>query len=352
MIDVLSDGLLEDHLRCPSKSYLRVQGRLGQATAYSNLCAKLDARHRTNAFHWLKTQFAAAGVKSLEGSRLDHLDADAAFILDAVAGAEGLETHFHGLQRVPGESKLGAFYYQPLRAHRNRQPNSVIRLLLAFDALLLGHLQGLLPEYGILICGPAFKLIRVHLSDCRLTAYDSIQNPQQKCLIHLIRDMNEDMTANPFDAELRGIAQAFASVMRPIIETVDRYGLTKSRLQKHKAAAMRFVGKVIGSSVSSEAAKKYQRRIDKYSNRLFTFLDYDGVTWNNNNAEHAIKAFARYRRLADGRFTIKSLNDYLTILSVFQTCEHRGERVLKFLTTGRTALTFSESVMQGGMLTH
>jgi predicted RecB family nuclease len=167
LIHVLSDGLLEDYLRCHSKSYLRVQGRLGQAAAYSNLCAKLDASHRANAFHWLTAQFSAAGVRSLNGSRLEHLDTGDVLILDAVGGAEGLETHFHGLQRVPSEANLGVYYYQPIRAHRNLQPNSIVRLLLAFDALILGHLQGLSPEYGILICGPAFKRIRVHLSDCR-----------------------------------------------------------------------------------------------------------------------------------------------------------------------------------------
>jgi predicted RecB family nuclease len=167
LIHVLSDGLLEDYLRCHSKSYLRVQGRLGQATADSNLCAKLDASHRANAFHWLTAQFSAAGVRSLNGSRLEHLDTGDVLILDAVGGAEGLETHFHGLQRVPSEANLGVYYYQPIRAHRNLQPNSIVRLLLAFDALILGHLQGLSPEYGILICGPAFKRIRVHLSDCR-----------------------------------------------------------------------------------------------------------------------------------------------------------------------------------------
>ena len=182
------------------------------------------------------------------------------------------------------------------------------------------------------------------------TAYDSLQNPQQKCLIHLIRDMNEDMTANPFDAELRGIVQAFASVIRPIIETIDRYGLTKSRLQKHKASAMKFVEEVVGRSVSSVAAKKYQSRIDKYGKRLFTFLDYDGVPWNNNYAEHAIKAFARYRRFADGRFTPKSLTDYLTILSVFQTCERRGGQVWKFLVTGGTSFALAKSVTQDAML--
>jgi hypothetical protein len=170
------------------------------------------------------------------------------------------------------------------------------------------------------------------------TAYDSIECPQQKCLIHLIRDMNEDLKANPYDVELRVIVQAFATIVRSIIETVDRYGLTKCRLQKHKSAAMGFVEKFGKHQVSSEAATKYQKRIDKYGYRLFTFLDYDRVPWHNNNAEHAIHAFARYRRFADGRFTRKSVSDHLAILTVFQTCEYRGVSVLDFLLSGQTSL--------------
>jgi hypothetical protein len=167
------------------------------------------------------------------------------------------------------------------------------------------------------------------------TAYDSIECPQQKCLVHLIRDMNEDVRCNPYDAELKEIVQAFATTVRPIIETVDRYGLTKGRLQKHKSAAMGFVEEAGKRHVSSVAARKYQKRIEKYGYRLFTFLDYDRVPWHNNNAEHAIHAFARYRRFADGRFTKKSVGEYLAILSVFQTCEYRGIKVLDFLLSGK-----------------
>jgi hypothetical protein len=170
------------------------------------------------------------------------------------------------------------------------------------------------------------------------TAYDSIECPQQKCLVHLIRDMNEDVKSNPYDVELKGIVQAFATTVRPIIETVDRYGLAKSRLQKHKSAAMEFVEEVGRRLVSSEAATKYQKRIEKYGYRLFTFLDYDLVPWHNNNAEHAIHAFARYRRFADGRLTKKSVGEYLAILSVLQTCEYRSLNVLDFLLSGETNL--------------
>ena len=162
MADVLTDRLLEDHLLCHSKSYLRFQGRLGQATAYSTLSAQLDARHRAEAFLWLAEK-STGGVRCFNGSRLSGLATGDAMILDAVGSAEGLETHFHGLQRFPGGSGLGDYYYQPIRIYRHVHPGSAVRLLLAFDALILGHLQGFFPEHGALICGPTFKRIRVQL---------------------------------------------------------------------------------------------------------------------------------------------------------------------------------------------
>ena len=39
-----------------------------------------------------------------------------------------------------------------------------------------------------------------------------------------------------------------------------------------------------------EAGKALQRRIDKNSDRLFTFFNSDNLPWNNNNAEHAVRA--------------------------------------------------------------
>jgi len=70
--------------------------------------------------------------------------------------------------------------------------------------------------------------------------------------------------------------------------------------------------------------------------KLFTFLDYDGVTWNNNNAESAIKAFAKYRRVADGTFTENGIKQYLILLSVYQTCHYKGIDFLKFMLSKET----------------
>jgi len=163
------------------------------------------------------------------------------------------------------------------------------------------------------------------------SGYDSLPCLQQKCLIHLIRDVNEDLLKNPFDQELREVATLFGKLIRSIIETVDRVGLKSRYLSKHKNDANAFINGLTKKSFESEIAGKYSKRIVKNQSKLFTFLDHDGVPWNNNNAEHAIKYFAKYRNLTNGRVTARGLRSYLILLSIYQTCRYKEIQFLDFL---------------------
>ena len=58
-------------------------------------------------------------------------------------------------------------------------------------------------------------------------AYDSIECPQQKCLIHLMRDMNQELLNNPYDDELQSITRPFGALLRSVVETVDEHGLKR-----------------------------------------------------------------------------------------------------------------------------
>ncbi len=89
---------------------------------------------------------------------------------------------------------------------------------------------------------------------------------------------------------------------------------------------------------SSPLANKYQKRCQKSGEKMFTFLDHDGVPWNNNNAEHAIKLFAKYRRNVDGYFTERTLQEYLVLATVFETCEFNNLNILKFMLSKETTL--------------
>jgi len=66
-------------------------------------------------------------------------------------------------------------------------------------------------------------------------AYDSINCPQQKCLIHLIRDLNEDLMKEPFNEEMKGLVREFGLLLQAIISTVDHFGLKARYLRTQKA---------------------------------------------------------------------------------------------------------------------
>src|SRR5712691_837875 len=98
-------------------------------------------------------------------------------------------------------------------------------------------------------------------------------------------DLNEDVLKEPFNEEMRTLVHEFTALLKPVIETVDRFGLKTHFLKKHKV-------------------------------------------------EHAIKAFASLRKVIEGYSTERGIRDYLVLLSVYQTCEYRGVDFFHFLRSG------------------
>jgi transposase IS66 family protein len=134
----------------------------------------------------------------------------------------------------------------------------------------------------------------------------------------------------------KGMVSDFASLLGPMIKTVDRFGLKAHFLHKHKAAVTRFFGLLSEREYRTELSAKWGKRLQKNRAKLFTFLEYDGVPWNNNNAEHAIKALALLRRDIGGLSTEKGIREYLILLSVCETCKCMGLEFLDFLRSGET----------------
>jgi predicted RecB family nuclease len=169
-------------------------------------------------------------------------------------------------------------------------------------------------------------------------AYDSLDCLQQKCLVHLVRDLNDDLLKNPFNGELKELAARFASLMQDIVQTIDRYGLKRHHLHKHKQDVARFLSRESAAAYGSEVARYYQHRLLKYRDKLFTFLDHDGVPWNNNNAENAVKRFVSRRKMmgGTGALTESGLRDYLLLLSIAQTLRYRDASFWRFLLSGET----------------
>ncbi len=135
---------------------------------------------------------------------------------------------------------------------------------------------------------------------------------------------------------MKELLKDFATLLKPIIETIDRFGLKSRFLRKHKTFVDRFYKKLFTRNYQNELVIKYVKRFEKNRNKLFTFLEHDGIPWNNNNAEHAIKAFARLRNIIKGSSTEKGVREYLTLLSVSETCKYKNINFLHFLRSRET----------------
>ena len=166
--------------------------------------------------------------------------------------------------------------------------------------------------------------------------YDSLSCQQQKCLIHFIRDLNNDLLINQMNAEYKAIVTDFGKLLRKIIATIDKHGLRKRYLQEHTKEIKTFYAGILNADYNTELAANWQKRFKKNEGKLFNFLNFDGVPWNNNNGENAIKPFAKYRRHAKGTLRQSGLEDYLILLSIQHTCKYRGINFLEFLKSKRS----------------
>ena len=98
---------------------------------------------------------------------------------------------------------------------------------------------------------------------------------QQKCLVHLIRDINDDLWKAPFDKELEAFAVEVQALLVPILEAVDRFGLKAWHLRKFNKEVERFYQRnIIGKGVYAPRQPRHTRkRFERYRDSLFTFLN-------------------------------------------------------------------------------
>ena len=164
--------------------------------------------------------------------------------------------------------------------------------------------------------------------------YDSIPCLQQKCWAHLIRDLNENLRKSPFDTEYENFVCAVGELITPILQAVEKYGLKSRHLRKFRLNVDSFYEKFISNNVyKSETTQTFQKRFIKYREKLFVFLDIDGIPWNNNAAERAIRHLAVQRKIS-GTFGKETTPHYLRLLSVTQTCRFQNKSLLQFLLSG------------------
>jgi hypothetical protein len=164
--------------------------------------------------------------------------------------------------------------------------------------------------------------------------FDSVACQQQKCLIHLVRDINDELWSNPFDSQLEAFTTAVKGLLVPILQDVQRYGLKARHLRKHQASVDGFYRKEVEHGrYTSDVVVRFMTRFQRYRDSIFLFLENDSIPWNNNTGELALRHIAVQRKIS-GFFFKSFASRYLVLLGLAQTCRFQEKSFLKFLLSG------------------
>ena len=164
--------------------------------------------------------------------------------------------------------------------------------------------------------------------------FDALPCRQQKCLVHLIRDLKDDLWKNPFNVEFEGFVASVRDLLLAILSDAQRFGLKAFHLRKHRRRVNAFYRSAIDNRPNGqELVIKYQKRFDRYRESLFAFLDRDDIPWNNNAAERALRHLAVQRKISDA-FSSNGAQEYIRLLGVAQSCKFQEKSFLGFLHSG------------------
>ena len=167
-------------------------------------------------------------------------------------------------------------------------------------------------------------------------AYDGIQCPQQKCLIHLIRDLNDAVLEHPYDEQLKSLVKNFADLVKPMVETVDRHGLKASFLEEASRVCRPFLqtdsrARIFRAS-RQERSKSDSRRIEtSYLHFSFTTVCPGTTIMPSTPSKHLRCSGMQSEGVTSEEGHSRTI---CVLLSISQTCKYKEVDFLDFLRSG------------------
>jgi predicted RecB family nuclease len=165
MATEITRDLLESHLRCRTKAFLKLRGEQGTRSDYEALLMDVQGEVSSRAVAKILARHAEGEVLRGQAVTLALLKRGAPYVLDCTLEAGGLCLAFDGLKKVAGPSRLGDFHYAPILFHGGEKVRQEQRLLLGALAFAVGQLQGREPGVAVVFHGKGCRASRVRLTD-------------------------------------------------------------------------------------------------------------------------------------------------------------------------------------------
>ena len=174
-------------------------------------------------------------------------------------------------------------------------------------------------------------------------AYDSVEAAdRQKCIPHLLRELEKVDLRND-SAEWRAFAKKLRRLLRDGMRLRKRPDFTPKRYQSRIDRLNRRVGELAQEEHADSDTRRLTKRLRRYAEYIFTFLDYPYVTADNNFGERQIRPAVILRKNSQSNRSDHGAATQAVLMSVYRTLRLRSLDPTKtivnalktYLTTGQ-----------------
>ena len=174
-------------------------------------------------------------------------------------------------------------------------------------------------------------------------AYNAVVcRKRQMCLVHLLRDLEYVESYRCVDKNWAAFAKKLRRLVGDAIRLWRREEVEAAEFaSRRNRLDVRLVA-MIETQWQHKEARRLVKRLRRHCKELFTFLDEEGVPFDNNHAERAIRPAVLIRKNSYNNRSRRGADAQAVLMSVYHTLKQRGHHPIdtivkaieSYLTTG------------------
>jgi hypothetical protein len=163
-------------------------------------------------------------------------------------------------------------------------------------------------------------------------ACNAIGAERQICLVHLLRELEKVDKTSPSKEWT-----AFRKILKRILKDAIRLSRRSDREASDYASKVACIHKRMDKLIACDTwtkpdCKRLRKRLIKFRDSLFTFLDDPSVPFDNNRAEREIRPAVIARKNSFHNTSEKGANTQAILMSIYRTLRLRGLDPIKSIT--------------------
>jgi len=173
---------------------------------------------------------------------------------------------------------------------------------------------------------PGVKYLGVLISDF-LSAYNKIITPaKQRCLVHILRDLERVMEYWHDDTEVMRYCQRLRKIFEDAIGLYNEY--KNKRWDKEYRSRRESIASALKDfdfpNPNKKILNRFAKRLKRHKGEMLTFLYKKNIDYHNNHAEQQIRPDVIFRKITFGNRSLAGAQNHSVIMSILQTAKLNG----------------------------